>query len=255
MKKEKIIIANWKMQLTLAQTVDLAKKMKAKFATFKKGQVVVCPNLVSLKDVGSALKGSAVRLGAQNVFWSEKGAYTGEISPSMLKDAGCRYVIVGHSERRQYMKESYEDINKKVKAVLGVDGLAPIVCIGESWEERKTDRRDFILTEQLELALAGVQPMGGQKIVVAYEPIWAIGSGTAIEPSEAEYAHKIIKLTLNQMFGMQVISDHFNVVYGGSISSKNVKNFVNLENIEGLLVGGASLDADEFYKVANAITK
>jgi len=255
MQKEKIIIANWKMQLSLQETIDLANKYKAKFAKFKKGEVAICPNFISLLPVKTVLKGSNIKLGAQDVFWEEKGAYTGEVSPNMLKEAGCEFVIVGHSERRKHLRENYEYINRKVKTIIDSGNITPIICIGESWDERKTDRRDFVLTEQLQLALAGVDFMGDQQIIIAYEPIWAIGSGAAIESSEAEYAHKIIKLTLSQMFGMKIISGHFRIVYGGSISSKNVKEFADLENIDGLLVGGASLNAEEFYKVANVIIK
>lgn len=255
MQKEKIVIANWKMQLNLADSLELAKKMKAKFSRFKKGTVVVCPSLTALTVVKDVFKGSNIKLGAQNVFWEDKGAYTGEISARMLKEAGCEYVIIGHSERRKHMRENYEMIYKKLKAVLNVSGLTPIVCIGESWDERKTDRRDFVLADQLQLALGGIELLGNQQVIIAYEPIWAIGSGVAIEPTEAEYAHKIIKLTLNHMFGMQILNNNFKVVYGGSISSKNVGSFSNLDNIDGLLVGGASLNAQEFYDVAGSVIK
>ncbi len=254
-KKEKIVIANWKMKLSLKETVELAKKMKSKFTGFKKGTVVVCPNFVSLAEVGKAIKGSPVKLGGQSVFWEELGAYTGEISANMLAEAGCEYVIVGHSERREYMLENYEMIHKKLKSVLNMDKLTPIVCIGENMNERKTDRRDFVLTHQLQQALGGISFLKNQEVIIAYEPIWAIGSGVAIEPAEAEYAHKIVKLTLNDLFGPQVAANNFRIVYGGSISSKNVKGFTDLENTDGLLVGGASLDAEEFYKVAKAMIK
>jgi len=153
------------------------------------------------------------------------------------------------------MLENYEMIHLKLKAVLNTDKLMPIVCIGENFEERKTDRRDFVLVHQLQQSLGGLSLLQNQRIIIAYEPIWAIGSGTAIEPAEAEYAHKIIKLTLNDLFGPQIASDHFSIVYGGSITSKNVKGFVNLENTDGLLVGGASLNADEFFKVVKAVIK
>ena len=146
-------------------------------------------------------------------------------------------------------------IHQKLKAVLNNGKLVPIVCIGENTEERKTDQRDFILTDQLYQALSGINIVGEQQIIIAYEPIWAIGSGITIEPAEAKYAHKIIKLTLNDIFGMQVVKDNFRIIYGGSINSRNVKGFVNIEDIDGLLVGGASLDEDEFYKVAKAILK
>lgn len=249
----KIVIANWKMKLGLAETLALAKKMKDKFKGFSGIETAVCPNFVSLTEVGKIIKGGSLKLGAQNVFWEDKGAYTGEVSSSMLREAGCEYVIVGHSERRKYLLENYEMIHQKFKAVLSVDGLTPIVCVGEEAEERKTDRRDFVLVDQLQQALGGINLLGDQQVIVAYEPIWAIGSGVAIEPEEAEYAHKIIKISLRDMFGMKVVKNNFRIIYGGSISSKNVKEFANLEGVDGLLVGGASLDAEEFYKIAKAI--
>ncbi|MCK4554701.1 triose-phosphate isomerase, partial [Candidatus Parcubacteria bacterium] len=255
MKKNKIVIANWKMKLSLAETLELAKDIKIKFKDFNKGRVVVCPSPVSLTEVNKILKGSFVELGAQNVFWEEKGAYTGEISAEQLVEAGCEYVIIGHSERRKYLLENYEMIHLKLKTVINMDNLIPIVCIGENGDERKTDRRDFVLVDQLHQALGGINILSDQRIIIAYEPIWAIGSGVAIEPEEAEYAHKIIKLTLNDMFGIEKANNNFDVIYGGSINSKNVKSFANIESIDGLLVGGASLDAGEFYKVAKAILK
>ena len=255
MKNEKIIIANWKMKIGHKETLDLAKKIKAKFKDLNGGAIAVCPNFISLLEVNKILKGSQIKLGAQDVFWEGNGAYTGEISPSMLLEAGCKYALIGHSERRKFMMVNYEMIHRAIKAVLKIDDLIPIVCIGENWDERKTDRRDFILFDQLQQALSGIDIVGDQQIIVAYEPIWAIGSGTAIEPSEAEYAHKIIKLTLNDMFGMEIINNNFKIIYGGSLNSRNIKGFVDLENIDGMLVGGASLDADEFYKVVKAIIK
>jgi triosephosphate isomerase len=255
MSEEKIIIANWKMKLGLAETLSLAKKINSKFKGFTEGIIAICPNFISLMEVKKIFKGSKIKLGAQDVFWEGKGAYTGEISPSMLVEAGCDYVIIGHSERRKFLMENYEMIHRETKAVLSIEDLVPIICIGENWDERKTDRRDFILFDQMQQALSGIDIVGNQQIIIAYEPIWAIGSGTAIEPSEAEYAHKIIKLTLNDMFGMKIVNNNFKIIYGGSINSKNVKGFVGLENLDGMLVGGASLDVDEFYKVAKAIIK
>jgi triosephosphate isomerase len=252
-KEEKIIIANWKMKLSLKESVELTKKVKNKFKDLKEGKIAVCPNFISLLEVKKILKDSHIEVGAQDVFWEGKGAYTGEISPIMLVEAGCRYVIIGHSERRKFLTENYEMIHRKVKAVLRTENLIPIVCIGENWDERKTDRRDFVLFDQLQQALSGIDISTNQQIIVAYEPIWAIGSGTAIEPSEAEYAHKIIRLTLNDMFGMEAVNKNFKIIYGGSINSRNVKPFVNLENLDGLLIGGASLDADEFYRVATIL--
>jgi len=255
MPTKKIIIANWKMNLSLAETMALAKKFKEEFFGFDQGEVAVCPSSLYLSEVAKALKGSKLKLGAQNVFWEDKGAYTGEISADMLTEIGCQYVIIGHSERRKYLFENYEMIHKKVRAVLETEKLIPVVCIGETIEEKESDKRDFVLVEQLQQALSGIDVFGDQQIIVAYEPIWAIGTGTAIEPSEAEYAHKIIRLALNDMFGIQVIVKNFKIIYGGSINSKNVKEFTDLEDMNGLLVGGASLKADEFFKVVKEITK
>lgn len=255
MPSKKIIIANWKMNLSLDETLALAKKFEEKFAGFEPGEIVVCPVSLALSQVAKILKGSKIKLGAQNVFWEDKGAYTGEISADMLVEAGCQYVIIGHSERRKYLLENYEMIHKKVRAVLETEKLTPIVCIGETIEEKESDRRDFVLVEQLQQALSGIDVFGNQQIIIAYEPVWAIGTGTAIEPAEAEYAHKIIKLALNDMFGMQVISKNFKVIYGGSINSINIKKFSDLENIDGLLVGGVGLKADDFFKVIQEVTK
>jgi len=255
MAKNRMIIANWKMKLTLKESVQLAKKVKTKFKAFPEDSVALCPNFLSVTEIADILKDSNIHLGAQDVFWENIGAYTGEVSAPMLIEAGCEYVIIGHSERRKFLMENYEMIHKATKSVLDTEDLTPIVCIGENWDERKTDRRDFVLFDQLQQALSGLNIVGNQQIIIAYEPIWAIGSGTSIEPSEAEYAHKIIKLTLNDMFGMKIVNNNFKIIYGGSINSKNVKGFADLDNLDGLLVGGASLDVEEFYKVAKVILK
>lgn len=255
MKKKKIVIANWKMKLTLKESLRLAKKMKSKLNKFDNDRVVICPDFVSLVGVKDILGKSKIKLGAQDVFWEERGAYTGELSAETLAEAGCEYVIIGHSERREYLLENYEMIHKKTKAVLNIDGLTPIVCVGESGSERKSNKRDFVLVDQINQALGGIDISGNQQIIIAYEPIWAIGSGVAIEPQEAEYAHKIIRLALSDMFGATAVANNFRIIYGGSVNSKNVKGFVNLNDIDGLLVGTASLDAEEFLKVASSILK
>ncbi|PLX20587.1 triose-phosphate isomerase [Candidatus Parcubacteria bacterium] len=255
MSKNKIVIANWKMKLTLAESKKLAQDVKEKFTNFSEDEVVICPNFLSICEVNNIIQGSTIGLGAQDVFWEELGAYSGEVSASMLKEAGCKYVIIGHSERRKFLMENYEMIHKELKAVLAVENMVPIVCIGENWDERKTDRRDYVLFEQLQQALTGIEVKDNQEIIVAYEPIWAIGSGTAIEPAEADYAHKIIRLTLNDMFGEDVVENNFKIIYGGSINKDNVVGFNGLDNIDGLLVGVASLNPDEFLHVANKILK
>lgn len=250
---KKIIIANWKMKLSLKETDQLARNMKQVFAGYDKGVLGVCPNHLSLVSVAKILRDSGIAVGAQDVFWEEKGAYTGEVCASMLAEAGCEYVIIGHSERRKYLMVNYNMIHKSAQAVLNYGGITPIVCIGENWDERKTDRRDFVLFDQMQQALNGLKISGDQQLILAYEPIWAIGSGTAIEPNEAEYAHKIIKLTLNNMFGEEAVKKNFKIIYGGSINSKNVHSFINLENLDGVLVGGASLDAEEFFNVVSIL--
>lgn len=255
MKKEKIIIGNWKMKLSLFETTALAERIRDKLKDISGVELALAPGFISLVGVADILQGSNIKLCSQDVFWEMQGAYTGEVSPMSLKEAGCSYTMIGHSERRKFLMENYEMIHRKIKAVLETESLIPVVCIGENWEERKTDRRDFVLFDQLQQALGGLKISEEQKIIVAYEPIWAIGSGTSIEPAEAEYAHKVIKLTLNDMFGQAMVERNFKVIYGGSINSKNVVGFLGLKNIDGVLVGGASLDEEEFYKVVKAIAK
>jgi triosephosphate isomerase len=255
MKNEKIVIANWKMKLSLFETTALAEKMLDRLKDIENIDIAIAPNFLSLIEVGKILKDSPISLCAQDVFWETQGAYTGEVSPTMLKEAGCSYVIIGHSERRKFLLENYEMIHRKIKVALEIDNLTPVVCIGENWEERKTDRRDFVLFDQLQQALGGLKFKSDKKIIVAYEPIWAIGSGTAIEPEEAEYAHKVIRLTLSDMFGATAVADNFKIIYGGSITASNIVGFLGLENIDGMLVGGSSLDEEEFHQVVKAIAK
>jgi triosephosphate isomerase (TIM) len=255
MPTQKLIIGNWKMKKGLKESIALAGDMVEKFKEFKEDdkEVAICPTLVALTGIEKIISGSPIKLGAQNVFWEDRGSYTGEVSPQMLIESGCKYVIIGHSERRRYLLENYTMIHQKVREVLNTEKLIPVVCIGEENEDRKTDRRDFVLLSQLQQALGGIDISENQKIVVAYEPVWAIGSGTAIEPEEATYAHKIIRLALEDMFGMQVIERSFKIIYGGSVTGENVKFFSNLENMDGLLVGGASLDVEEFLKICKGI--
>ncbi|PLX27169.1 triose-phosphate isomerase [Candidatus Parcubacteria bacterium] len=255
MSKEKIIIANWKMKISLSESKQLAQDLIDPLKEIKGIEIAVAPNFLSVCDVADILKDTSLKICSQDAFWEQQGAYTGEISPQLLKEAGCEFIIIGHSERRKFMMENYEMIHKKTKLVLETEGVTPVVCIGENWDERKTDRRDFVLFDQLQQALGGLKFGQGDRIIVAYEPIWAIGSGTAIEPAEAEYAHKVIRLTLNDMFGKDVVDENFQIIYGGSINSSNVVGFLGLENIDGMLVGGASLNAEEFAKVIKSFNK
>jgi len=253
--KTKIIIANWKIRLNLKESIEKAKEFKKRLKGIKSGEIVICPPFIVLDEISKLFKNTNIKVGGQDVFWEDSGAFTGEISAAMLKEAGCEYVIIGHSERRKYLLENYSMIHQEVKAALNVDGLTPIVCVGEESDDRKSDRRDFVLVEQLQQALGGINLLENQQIIIAYEPVWAIGTGIVIEPAEAEYAHKIIKLNLNDMFGPRKTKNNFRIIYGGSIDGKNVKEFSNLEDTDGLLVGGASLNADEFFKITKAILK
>jgi triosephosphate isomerase len=253
--QNKIIIGNWKMKKDLKESIDFSKALKEEFKDFDKKEVAVCPDFVSLKSVKRNLAGSGIKLGAQDVFWEGNGAFTGEVPAETLKQAGCKYVIIGHSERRKYLLENYSMIHQKVKAVLEADELVPVVCVGESMEDKEHDKRDYVIIDQLQQALGGIDITKKQQIIVAYEPVWAIGSGTPIKPKEAVYAHKIIKLALSDMFGMAVVNDNFRVIYGGSVNSKNIKKFIDSDNLDGFLLGGASLDVKEFRRVVDEILK
>lgn len=254
MKKQKLIVGNWKRP-TIQETEILAQKVKEKFAAFDAAEVVVCPNNLSILEVTKILKDSPVRVGAQNAYWEEKNPCTGETPPSMLLEANCQYVILGHHERRRVFKETDEMVRDKLQSVLRVRDIVPIICIGETLDEFKAGRRDYVLLEQIQHILSEVQPNPNQKIVVNYSPIWAIGTGNVINPIEAEEAAQVIKINLREVFGYELVSKSFQVIYGGSINSENVKDFVEQENIDGVLVGGASVDADELFKIASLISK
>lgn len=254
MKKQKLIVANWKRP-TIRETEILTKQVREKFQFFDDAEVVVCPNNISMLEVGKILNNSPVKIGAQNVYWEEKNPCTGEIPPSLLLEANCKYVILGHYERRKVFKEDDEIVKAKLASVLRVRDIVPIICIGETWEQLKSDRRDYVLLEQIQNILGEVQISGNQQIVVNYSPIWAIGTGNVINPLEAGEAAEVVKINLREVFGYKVVDNNFRVIYGGSINSENVKDFVDQENIDGVLVGGASVDADELYKIASSISK
>ena len=241
-----IIIANWKMKLGVPESIDLAKEIKK--GTPKKAEVIVCPSFVSLSEVAKILRGSNIKLGAQDCFWEEEGAFTGEVSASQVREAGCEFVILGHSERRKYLKETDEMIHQKVKMALA-SGLTPILCVGETFEQRQDGARDYILIKETTRALEGSSVGLDQQVIIAYEPVWVIGSGQAVDPQEAEVAHQVIRQSLFDLFPASIVENNFRIVYGGSIDSKNASDFVSLENTSGVLVGGASLDAEEFISI------
>jgi len=248
---KKLIIANWKMNLLPAEAgklaVDLVKN-ELSWAGAEK-EVVLCPSFESLALVNEEIKKSAIKLGAQDCFWQDQGAYTGEISAPILKALGCSYVIIGHSERRTNLHETDEDINRKVAAVWRA-GLTPIICVGETFDERQGGKKDFVIMNQVAGALKDLAwPFGG-RLIIAYEPVWVIGSGQAVDPAEAEHTAKVIRQVLLDTFA----EANFNaaaaqVIYGGSVNPENVANFTGSASIDGILVGGASLQAESFAEL------
>ena len=238
MSRKVIIAGNWKMNKTAAEGKALVDALKPLVADVcpDVADIVVCPTFTTLAAVIDAVKGSNIKVGAQNVHWAESGAFTGEISAAMLKELGVEYVILGHSERRQYFGETDETVNKRLKAALAA-GLKPIVCVGELLEERETGKTEKVLFTQLE----------------AYEPVWAIGTGKTATPEIAEETHNYIRCTLNDMFGKE-IGEGVRIQYGGSMKAENAKELVAQPNIDGGLIGGAALKADSFSAlIHNAI--
>jgi triosephosphate isomerase len=246
--KNPFIAGNWKMHKTIPQAVDLVRALAEKASELEAAQLAVIPPFTALSNVRKEIEGSSIGLGAQNLFWEEKGAYTGEVSPSMLKDAGCQYVVVGHSERRQYFGETDETVNKKIKAVLA-HGMVPIVCIGETLEERKKEETIKKVETQITEGFKGLSEEEISRIIIAYEPIWAIGTGETATPSQAEEVHSFIREKLAENYGKEVAS-YAIILYGGSVKSANTFELLREKDINGALVGGASLEADSFIQIA-----
>jgi len=241
--RTKIVAGNWKMNKTASEAAALIEGIKKEVAGVAKVEVVVCPPFTDLKDAAAACAGSNVMLGAQNVHWDASGAYTGEISASMLKDLGVTYVIIGHSERRQYFGETDETVNQRLKAALAA-GLTPIVCVGELLAERQGDQTESVITRQVQGGLAGLTAEQMAKIVIAYEPVWAIGTGLTASPAQAQDVHALIRRLVRAMYGN--VADGTRIQYGGSVKASNVKELMSCRDIDGALVGGASLKAGDF---------
>lgn len=260
LKKRPIIIANWKMSLGKEESLDLTRKILKELEIRNQeseAEIVLCPSFIVLSDLQkllSKIRNSKfkIQLGAQDVFWETKEAFTGEVSATMLKKVGCKYVIIGHSERREHLKETDEMIHKKIKASLEED-LIPILCVGESFEERQNGQKDIRIITQVTKALEGIKIKPRQNLIIAYEPIWVIGSGQAVEPEEAEHTNQVIKQTLIDLFDLKTVQENFRIIYGGSVDSRTVKDFIDQPNVDGVLVGGASLNAGEFLKIITQI--
>jgi triosephosphate isomerase (TIM) len=251
--RRKFIAGNWKMNTARAEGVALATAVAKGVGTVTDVDVAVCPPAVYLAAVGNALAGSAVGLGAQNCYYEAKGAFTGEISPGMLVDLGCKYVILGHSERRAIFKETSADVNRKVVAVLAA-GLTPIVCVGETLDERKANRTKAVVREQIEGSLGVLTADQVLKLVIAYEPVWAIGTGVVATPEQAEEVHADLRKLLETRYTPQVAAS-VRIQYGGSVNAENAALLLGQPNIDGALVGGASLKADSFLAIVAAARK
>jgi len=248
--RNKFIAGNWKMNTTRADTASLVRALVDGASGIQKTTIMVAPPFTNLETAGHLLQNSNIKLGAQNLYWEDKGAYTGEISAAMLKDLGCEYVIIGHSERRQHFRESNQEINRKIQVALR-HGLKPVICVGESLENRERGQTLGVVEYQLRNCLAGFTPEDAEAFTVAYEPVWAIGTGRAATPANAVEVHSNIRTLLAEMFGARVAED-IRIQYGGSVTADNIESFIQEVQIDGALVGGASLKADAFLKIIQA---
>lgn len=246
--RKPIIAGNWKMNNTVDEAVKLVEELKPLVANAK-CDVVVCPAFVCLDAVIKAVKGSNIKVGAQNMYFEESGAFTGEVSPSMLEKLGIDYVIVGHSERRQYFNETDESVNKKVKKVFE-HGMIPIVCCGETLNDRENGVTKEVVGKQIKLDLAGLSKKNTEKMVVAYEPIWAIGTGKTATNEQANEVISYIRSVIGQMYGTETASK-VRIQYGGSVKPATIKDQMAESDIDGALVGGASLKAKDFAAIVN----
>ncbi len=246
--RKPIIAGNWKMNKTPAEAKELAAALIPLVADAK-AEVVVCPGAICLQAVKEAISGTNIKLGAQNLYFKDSGAYTGEISPVMLKSMGVEYVIIGHSERRQYFGETDETVNLKAKAAL-LHGIKPIICIGETLAQRENGITNEFVSMQAKLAFLGIPAIDAQNIVIAYEPIWAIGTGKTATNEEANETIGVIRKTLADIYGNDT-AKNIRIQYGGSMNPQNASGLMAMPEIDGGLIGGASLKPDDFSKVVN----
>ena len=247
MNRTPLITGNWKMHGTRSEAVALARALAETVGRVTGREVAIAPSFTALEPVAQAIAGTQIRLGAQNVHWEPKGAYTGEISTAMLREAGCTYVIIGHSERRQHFGETDETVNRRLHAVLGAE-LAPIVCVGETLAERDADATAAIIERQVASAFAGASSTQIARCVIAYEPVWAIGTGCTATPGQAQEVHHAIR---RQLVGLasDTTAGRIRILYGGSVKAANIDALMAEPDIDGALVGGASLDPAEFTRI------
>jgi len=242
-----LIAGNWKMYKTAAEAVEFVRQFLPRVDGVGDRDIMIAPAFPALEAVGGALKGTAVALGAQDLFWEAEGAYTGQVAPRMLTACGCRYVIIGHSERRQYFGETDEGVCRKLQAAVKA-GLVPVMCVGETEQEREAGQTFSILDKQLQNGLKDSIADQLASLVVAYEPVWAIGTGKTATAAQAQEAHRFIRSKVAQMFG-SALSGAMRVLYGGSVKPENISELMALGDIDGALVGGASLKPDSFANI------
>lgn len=249
------LIGNWKMNLDQPGTETLAEALKEEFSRLTDSlQLILAPSSIYLEAVKKLLEGSPIKIAAQNTFWEDKGTFTGEISPLQIKQLGIDYAICGHSERKIYVRETDEMIGKKLQAILK-QNMYPIVCVGESFEERRQGKKNVVLANQLKKYFKNVRLSDKDFIIMAYEPVWAIGSGQACEPAEAEEASYIIKQYLMEMFPTELVNKNFVFIYGGSVNENNVTSFIDKDMIRGVLIGGASINLELFSQIIKLVLK
>ncbi len=247
MSRQKIIAANWKMYKTPEQARQFMEEFVPLVAGHTRDKIVICPPFVDIAAVVESADGTNIEVGAQNIFWEKEGAFTAEISGEMLLGARCKWVIIGHSERRQYFAETDDTVNRRLKAALEA-GLAPIVCVGEVQEEREAGVTGDVLRRQCSRAFSGFSARKAAKLAIAYEPVWAIGTGLTATPEMANEAHQLIRQEAAIVFGDD-FARQLRILYGGSVKPENAHQLLSQEEIDGALVGGASLKADAFAKI------
>jgi len=249
LNRKPLIAGNWKMFKSCSEAVETARQLTNRVADITGIDVVIAPPFTAIARVSDVLKGSRVSLGAQNLFWEKEGAYTGEISPVMLVSDGCRYVIIGHSERRQYFGENDETVNKKIKAAIQ-NNLIPIFCVGESEEERESNLTFSVLDKQLKKGLEGFFPKDLETLIIAYEPVWAIGTGKTATRHQAQEVHQFLRSKLEESYG-NMLAKSTRILYGGSVKPDNISSLMAMSDIDGALVGGASLSAETFSEIVH----
>ena len=246
-ERRPLIAGNWKMYKTPADAAETARELVERVTGVTGVDIMIAPTYTALEPVFKVIKDSPVALGAQNLFWENEGAYTGEISAPMLKSVGCRYAIVGHSERRQYFGETDETVNKKIQAAIQV-GLKPVFCVGETEKERESEQTLSVLDKQVKKGLERLVSDQLDNLIIAYEPVWAIGTGKTATDDQAQEVHQFIRSLLEKNFS-GALSDATRILYGGSVKPDNIAGLMTMPDIDGALVGGASLDAESFSKI------